>query len=168
MQKEDERQAFWLKYLWGSLESADLVPHPRDRAVTQSHVSRSFAQACALGVMTPVLGGTTGAGLLGVGGPCLHRRQSKGAELIFIPSQHLHGGTFLADGRTGRSLVSGLESGTSVWIVTSLTLISWEDDACLLAPLTSLFLPEENTSRALAAILLLVISEYQYSLLWEL
>ena len=52
MQKEDERQAFWLKYLWGSLESADLVPHPRDRAVTQSHVSRSFAQACALGVMT--------------------------------------------------------------------------------------------------------------------
>lgn len=68
MQKEDESQAFWLKYLWGSLDSADLVPPPWDRAGTQSCVSRSFANACPPGIMTPVPGSTTGACLLGVGG----------------------------------------------------------------------------------------------------
>ena len=133
MQKEDGSQAFWLKYLWGSLESADLAPHPWDRAVTQSCVSRSLVNACPPGIMTPVLGGTTGACLLGVGGHTGGR--AKGLSWS---------STFLADGRTGRYLILGLESGSSVWMLTSLTLISREDDACLLALLISLCLPEEK------------------------
>lgn len=81
MQKEDGSQAFWLKYLWGSLESADLVPPPVGQG-GHSELCVQILSECLSSWYNDSCPGRYHRGLsAGRWGP--HRRQSKGAELVF-------------------------------------------------------------------------------------
>lgn len=123
MKKEDESKAFWLKYVWGGLENADLIDHtpstfrpppegqgghseavcPDPFCLAMLLVSWLLFQEVPRGPVCQGIGGCRGNKSKGAGRPL------SPPELV-IPSQHFHGRNFLAEGRTGLSLVPSLES----------------------------------------------------------